>query len=237
VAAVSRVDRDGDVAVRVPGEPWLYMDVCVKSHNPVLARAARDGSAAAASAYAEKAPRRAVVASRGGAYAPIAVGAFGHLDPRSLAVLRRVAAAADDGDPIAPTGPVMTRPARAVGTVARAVVEGGAHGVLAVRKALCLPESPPDGTPYVSDALVVVRQTHLTTPGRDPRAGGVAAGRGGVVPRGPLPALLARGGCGGRGPVPPRAVGTGGSRGVARAADSDGGGASAADSSVCLHVE
>ncbi len=135
----SRRDRDGDIAVTLPGsgEKWSYIDICARSHRlDILPKAAADGTAAAASAYAEKARRIATVRARGADLIPLGVGPYGHIDRRSAASTRKIATAADDLDPVGPHGPLMGRPARALAAIATAAVAGGAYGVLRVREAL-----------------------------------------------------------------------------------------------------
>jgi hypothetical protein len=144
----SRRDRDGDVAVTLPGSggKWTYIDFCTRSHRTdVLLKLAVDGAAAAESAWSEKARRIPVLRARGAELVPLGVGAFGHIDRRSAAAIRKIAVVADDLDPIAPHGPLMGRPARALAAIATAAVAGGAHGVLRVREALGLAHAAATG--------------------------------------------------------------------------------------------
>jgi hypothetical protein len=117
----------------------MYIDLCTRSHRTdILQRVAVDGAAAAESAWSEKAKRTPIIRARGAELVPCGVGAFGHIHPRSAAAIRKIAVVADDLDPVAPHGPLMGRPARALAAIATAAVAGGAHGVLRVREALGL---------------------------------------------------------------------------------------------------
>jgi hypothetical protein len=80
----------------------------------------------------------AAVTARGGNFVPLAAGSFGYVDSRSLAFIRKAAAAADDFDPFRVVDGALARPARVCAAISRAIVEGGAYGVLAVRDALHL---------------------------------------------------------------------------------------------------
>jgi hypothetical protein len=157
--------RPGDVAVRRPGALggcWQYLDVTVVSMRAdVLRRAAAgDGHALHGAAYAEKertSAGAAGVRAAGQHFAPIAMSAYGSMDPRSVRLLSGLAGglqrdAAARGRAHVPgyssmvdgTGgqPVARRVVR---EVVRACVMGGARGVNRLREEAGY---PPAGTRY-----------------------------------------------------------------------------------------
>lgn len=123
--------RDGDVAVRVPGDGhWRYLDVTVAAVRAAAA-GARDGDVTARDARTRKLARAAPYGARGAVFEPVAMSVLGHVDGPSESVIRGLADEAQKLDPIRPiwlhrdrTINMMARVGAAVaGGVGRAIVD------------------------------------------------------------------------------------------------------------------
>jgi hypothetical protein len=147
-------DRPGDIAYRAPGNSqWIFLDVGVRSLRSDLLNSARsDPRVLARDIYDEKMRTVGLAVRRTGAqFFPIAFGAHGVIDPRSLAVLRAAALTADrlcDRDPVSGQ-PALQRDLlqRVTGSVAI----GNAIGIARTRENIpALPSRPH----HLSDAHV-----------------------------------------------------------------------------------
>lgn len=138
----------GDLVVCTPGALlWTYLDFRVEGlRADLLQRAARDGQTLHRSAYDAKLRGEGarLVQASGHRFVPVAAGAFGDLDARSVAVLNALAAAADAASPRGRRGRGL--PAALRRAVVAAVVFGGARAVNALLARTPLPPPPPQRT-------------------------------------------------------------------------------------------
>ena len=131
--------REGDIAVRIPGErQWLFLDHTVAGlQDDNVERASADALHVPRAAFEGKMREPATVAARaaGARRVPIAASTFGVLDPRSARALRMLGSAADKAAEL-DTLPGEDAPQRAIIRKAvLAVVAGGAAGVNRIRDA------------------------------------------------------------------------------------------------------
>jgi hypothetical protein len=143
--------RPGDVAYRAPGLPqWTFLDVGVRSITEDLVHAAcAEPRVLARSIFDEK--KRDVgraVSATGAHYVPIALGANGTLDPRSLAELRKAASAVDQASDLSPPPGSLSVQRQLLARISAALAVGNARGVIETRSYL----------PELSNSLAVLSQ-------------------------------------------------------------------------------
>lgn len=124
--------RDGDVAVRVPGGVWTFVDTTVGSvRGDVVKRTAEGtGGEVVAGAYGRKVTsRRAKVEKTGARYVAVAVDVFGNVHRTSAAAVKSIAAVGDSLGTLLPKTGELSRPARVMAGLSVAAVEGTAVAV------------------------------------------------------------------------------------------------------------
>ena len=167
----------GDVVCRLPGGVWSYLDVVVWSPRPDLfPQAALDGRAIHRAAYADKlrhSPGAPAVLASGQAFVPIAAGAYGDIDSRSLVVLRDLGAGVDRMSPL-PHGGLPT-PLLLRRCATGAVILGSALSVLRLRDAAAVSGAEPGSLPATASAIVRAASIEASRAVAAHRAGGIAA--------------------------------------------------------------